>query len=223
MCFSAPVSFAASAALAAAGGLTLRKARTREEMPFAAIPLLFAVQQFIEGMLWLELPHAGFAPYWLTQAYVVFVGMVWPVLIPLGLSLIEPDRLRKRLMQAILLLGAAVAMYTADVIARYGVSASIVNECIVYQYPGDDRPGILAVYFVATCMAFFFSGHRNLRWIGAANVAGFLVAYYFYRFSYASTWCFFAALISGLIYEYFRRLREREGNYALATHSSPTL
>lgn len=213
MCFSAPVSLTTSAGLAVLGVLSLRKAREKQELPFAAIPLLFAVQQFIEGILWLTLPQAGsiLEQYWLTQSYVVFIGIIWPMLIPFSLFLIEPDRIKKRLIQGVFLLGIVVAAYTVSIIQRFGVSADIVNECIVYQYPGDDQPGILAIYFVATCMGFFFSSHHNIRWIGAANVAGFIIAYYFYRFNYASVWCFFAAVVSALIYWYF----ERRAKYSL--------
>ena len=52
MCFSAPVSFAASAFVAGAGALALRETRTVSERPFASVPLLFAMQQFVEGVLW---------------------------------------------------------------------------------------------------------------------------------------------------------------------------
>lgn len=35
------------------GTFTLRWARTLRERPFAAIPLLFAIQQIVEGVIWL--------------------------------------------------------------------------------------------------------------------------------------------------------------------------
>lgn len=212
MCFSAPVSFAASAALAAVGGGLVHKVKTRRELPLALIPLLFAVQQFIEGLLWLVLPQAGMGieQYRLTQTYAVFVGIVWPVLIPFALLMIEPDGIRKRLLQAVLLLGVGIAFYTLNIIARFGVSSMIADQCIVYSYPGDQMVGTLTAYFIATCMGFFLSSHRDVRWVGVANVVGFIAAYYFYRFSYASTWCFFAAAVSGLIYVHFYRLRERD-------------
>lgn len=56
MCFSATASFAAGAGLLVVGAITLRQARRRAEMPFAAIPLLFGIQQLIEGALWLTFP-----------------------------------------------------------------------------------------------------------------------------------------------------------------------
>ncbi len=207
MCFSASVSLTVSLALAAVGWCTLRKAHGKQELPFAAIPFLFAAQQLIEGILWLVLPRAdlGEAQYWLTQSYVFFIGVVWPILVPLGLLFIEPNLTRKRIMQAILGLGVLVAIYTMIIISRYGVTAELTNQCIIYQYTGDDQLGILTVYFIATCMGFFFSSHWSIRWIGVANTIGFIIAYNFYRIHYASVWCLFAAIISGLIYIYFNQ------------------
>ena len=53
MCFSASASFAAGTALVAVGAVTLSKAGHRAELGYAAIPLLFGVQQLIEGVIWL--------------------------------------------------------------------------------------------------------------------------------------------------------------------------
>ena len=52
MCFSAGASFSAAAFLAAIGFLSIKHAPKRLKF-FAAIPLLFAIQQFSEGLLWI--------------------------------------------------------------------------------------------------------------------------------------------------------------------------
>lgn len=52
MCFSTTVNFAGSAALGAAGMATLAKVKHRLELLFAAMPLLFAIYQFIAGFVW---------------------------------------------------------------------------------------------------------------------------------------------------------------------------
>jgi hypothetical protein len=46
-------------ALVAVGAITLARARSRAELPYAAIPVLFGIQQCIEGGLWLTLPGAA--------------------------------------------------------------------------------------------------------------------------------------------------------------------
>ena len=53
MCFSATASFSAGAVLLGLGTLTVKSAHRRRELPLAAIPLLFAIQQLTEGVIWL--------------------------------------------------------------------------------------------------------------------------------------------------------------------------
>lgn len=96
MCFSPAASFTVSAGLAAAGVVTLGKTSSKRELLFAAMPLFFAGQQFIEGLLWLALLVPERTQYWLTQGYSVFVGVLWPILTPLALWMIEPEPRRRR-------------------------------------------------------------------------------------------------------------------------------
>ena len=57
MCFSATASFSAGAVLLGLGTLALKTASRPRELPFAAIPLLFAIQQLSEGVIWLTFRH----------------------------------------------------------------------------------------------------------------------------------------------------------------------
>ena len=209
MCFSAPVSFAASAFVAGAGALALRETRTVTERPFAGVPLLFAIQQFVEGVLWLLLPQIGTggASHLLVQVYAFFIGVIWPMVIPLGILLIEPDRWRKRLMTAVFAIGVIVAIGTFIIILRYGVEVAVVNHCLVYSNPFGGGLLVRSAYVIATCAAYFLSSHRSVRWIGVVMLGGFGVAYSFYHLNWPSVWCFFAALVSALIYYHFRRAR----------------
>lgn len=217
MCFSAPVSFAASAFIATAGVMALRETSLKTEKPFASVPLLFATQQFIEGCLWVLLPQAGTgaATHALTQGYAIFIGVIWPVIIPLSILLIEPGLWRKRLMQVVLLLGVAVAAFTLMIILKYGVAVQMVNQCLVYTNPVGGGFWIRSAYVVATCAAFFISSHLSVRVIGTAMVIGFAVAYSFFRINYPSVWCFFAAIISALTYWHFRQKRQPDAKETL--------
>ncbi len=209
MCFSAPVSFTASAFVAGAGALALGQAPNIRDKPFAAVPLLFAVQQFIEGVLWLLLPRAGTEnmSHDLVQLYAFFIGVVWPLIIPFGIMLIETQPLRKRIMQMVLAVGVVVAVFTFAIIVRYGVSVHVVNACLVYTNPITGGLLVRCAYLIATCAAYFVSSHRTVVWIGVANFVGFGVAYSFYHLNWPSVWCFFAAIISALIYYHFRQRR----------------
>lgn len=208
--------------ISAIGLTALRKARQPQLRLFAAIPLLFGVQQLIEGMIWTALPMApqGTLIYGLTQGYAFFIGVCWPVLFPLSLILIEPGRSRRKLMYGVLALGVAVAVYTLVVMGLFGFTVRVANQCLVYDNPAGIWPGMVLVYLIATCGAFFISSDDRVHWIGGANLVGFGVAASFFSLNLPSVWCFFAAIVSTLIYWYVRakdparKFRERTQSQA---------
>jgi len=57
MCFCATANFAGSAVLGTIGVATLMEVKHRRELLFAAVPTLFAVHQFTEGIAWLGLDN----------------------------------------------------------------------------------------------------------------------------------------------------------------------
>src|SRR5437763_578905 len=64
MCFSATASFSAAAVIGSVGIVTLRSAAAKPDrriLALAAFPALFALQQVVEGLLWLDLvsPEPG--------------------------------------------------------------------------------------------------------------------------------------------------------------------
>ena len=94
MCFSATASFAAGALLLGIGTLTLSSAlatHRRRDLPFAAIPLLFAVQQMMEGVIWLTFrAEATLLNSVMTHMYSFFSHVLWPVWVPVAVLLREP-------------------------------------------------------------------------------------------------------------------------------------
>lgn len=206
MCFSAPVSFSTGLVISTIGILAIRQARQPEMRLFAAIPLLFGIQQLTEGFIWLALarPDSGPQLHGLAQFYAFFVGVLWPTLFTLSLLLIERHTMRRRLMGVLLALGAAIAIYTLVVMVLYGFSVHVEHQCLVYQNPAGIWPGMEMVYLLATCGAFFIASDHKLHWIGVANLAGFGIAASFFALNLPSVWCFCAAVLSTLIYWYVR-------------------
>jgi hypothetical protein len=78
MCFSAEADFAVAAVVAPVGVATLRAAARPQELLLAALPLLLALHQLTEGVVWLGLE--GHAPGGLrdaaTRAYLAFAQVV---------------------------------------------------------------------------------------------------------------------------------------------------
>ncbi len=55
MCFSPEADFTAAAVVGVVGVATLRLVREPRDLLIAALPLLFALHQFVEGFVWLGL------------------------------------------------------------------------------------------------------------------------------------------------------------------------
>jgi len=204
MCFSATAILVAGGTLAIIGGATLSRAKTKKELPLASIPLLFGIQQIIDGIVWLSFsiqPLNTIAIY----IYAVFSRVFWPVFLPTAVLLIEKNHARKNILRLFSLLGLFVGMFFLYLIFTGPVTARIVNNCIDYSVPYPYTLTILTLYLVATCGACLFSSHRIIKIFGAALLASFIVSGWFYFETLPSVWCFFAAVLSAIIYWYFRK------------------
>ena len=211
MCFSASASFAVAGFTASIGVLTLAKARSPAEVPFALFPLLFAAQQTIEGLLWLVLPDApdGALVSGLTLAFIGIAEIVWPLLAPLGVLLIERDPRRLWPLRFMVVLGALTSFYLLHAIIREPHIATVFGNSIryasEYAYVANGR-----VFYVAcTGLPFLISSHRMVQIMGCAILLGYAISSHLYSDTLISVWCFFAAVASGLAYFHFRQPHAR--------------
>ncbi|MBK7410407.1 MAG: hypothetical protein IPL49_00990 [Saprospirales bacterium] len=207
MCFSAGASFGASALLLGAGVATFSQARKPSEWALAGIPLFFSVQQFSEGLLWLALTKPQYAGWEGVSTYVFFffAQIFWPVWIPLAVWLLEKKALREKVLRIFLAAGVLLAIYMIISTAQFGVEAVVERNHIRYgpKYPF----GILrtVLYVVIVCGPFFISSYKKMSVFGACAIAALLVTILFYMGFMASVWCFFAALLSLLIWWILRQ------------------
>jgi hypothetical protein len=204
MCFSATASFAAAALTGAAGAVTLRAAPRSAYRWVAGIPVLFALHQFAEGVLWLSLgaraPAAWADPAMF--AYLTVAKVVWPTWVPLAIRALEPEPRRRRALTALLALGVVLSVAEAYSLATYPVSAGIGGRHVAYEIatpPVVRWPTDLA-YLATTVAPPLVSSSRTVRRAGLAVLLALLVSKVLYYRYFASVWCFFAALISvGLV------------------------
>lgn len=201
MCFSPEASFVAAGVLAPLGVTTLRSVRRRGELAIAALPLLFAVHQAIEGAIWLGLE--GRLPHGLLEvaisAYLVFAQVVLPVLVPVGLLLFEQDPLRRRRLAPLVLLGSLVSARLLWVITAHPVGARVLGDSVVYDTDVHFGSVVAVGYIVATCGPALLSSSSLLRTFGLANLAGVSLAALVKYSAVTSVWCFYAALVSVFI------------------------
>ncbi|MCX6788169.1 MAG: hypothetical protein NT108_03345 [Candidatus Kaiserbacteria bacterium] len=203
MCFSATASFVAGGALSAVGVSLLVKTKTKRELPLASIPLLFGIQQLIEGIVWLSFgtPALNAAA---TYAYSLFSHVLWPILVPFAVLAIETDPARKNILRMTFLAGASVGLYFLHSILTDSLTAHIVHDSIAYRSPHLYPFTMIVLYLVATCGSCLVSSHKFINFFGVVLGVSFAIAAWFFIETFFSVWCFFASILSVIIYWHFR-------------------
>ena len=205
MCFSASASFTAGTALSAIGVAALNKAETRNERPLAMIPLLFGIQQLTEGVIWLTFSHdAPVLRQTMTYVYSGFSHALWPMYVPFAMYVLEGERWRNKILLGFEAAGLLVGLYLLFFIVTRPVVAAVVGKHIVYASPHFYLAPVIVLYLAATCVSCFFSSHGFVKLFGALALLSFLAAYIVHVGALVSIWCFFAAILSLLIYGHLR-------------------
>jgi hypothetical protein len=207
MCFSPTASFIASGVLATIGVATLRHVREPRTLLFASVPMLFALHQFSEGMVWLGLnghlgadmaKHAGFV-------FTIYAQGILPFLMPAAVALMEPPGRRRSLIWGLAALGAIVCAWDLYGLILLPSRVFVDHASIAYRNPMTGNLYISLVYILATCGSLLASSHKVVRWYGVLNVVGLTVVQLVREYAFASVWCFYAATLSIMLYWQFRQ------------------
>jgi uncharacterized membrane protein YhaH (DUF805 family) len=203
MCFSTTASFVVGLSLSAVGVVSLRRAEEPRRFPFASIPLVFGVQQLIEGVVWLSLTHPDYATYrWASSCvYLIFAQAIWPICVPFSIMLMEEDRQRKRILLFLTIMGSLVAIFLLYYIFLNHSTGEVRDHHIHY---GLKTPSLLQVfpgvlYLLATVIPPFISSVKRMSWLGWSSLLSLLVSVFYFEQSFVSVWCFFAAIISVVV------------------------
>lgn len=212
MCFSAEVSFGAAGLLAIIGYQTLKLARGRSQLPLAMLPSLFAIHQFLEGVLWLFLappivPNQVF--YSAQFLYILMAYLLVPIWLPFSVLTLETVPSRRNVMMFFLLVGIVVAFLNVDRLPGEKVVVQVVGHSL--QYPVTDWVRGVP-YILTVCLPFLLSSRKHVWIVGVAGFLALSITFYFYFWTFASVWCFFAAIISGGIYCVIRELNAKKIN-----------
>jgi hypothetical protein len=203
MCFSATASFVSASVLSVAGAIALKSAKKKNQKLFAAIPLLFGTQQFLEGLLWLVLPDASNkeAISTLTLLFLFFAQVVWPLWVPLSVWVYEEDVKRKNTLFIFFIIGIIVAGYLAFCILNFDVTAVMKEHHIQYQLSFIQKIVPISgwLYFVTTVIPPFISTCHRMRILGTIIFLSYAVSKIYFNDYLISVWCFFAAVLSLLV------------------------
>ena len=204
MCFSAGASFAGGVIISAIGIATVLKIHKPSQVLFASIPLFFGMQQIIEGLLWLTLPltdHEGLR-HVSTYGFLIMAQVIWPIMIPLSVVFMEESGKKKKYLYILLIVGAALSVYYSFCLFSFKVYPQIQGYHIFYDndFPKSFTNIAFAFYLIATITPLFVSSIKRTHMLGILMTLSCLVTGIFFTQYLLSVWCFFAALISGVIF-----------------------
>jgi hypothetical protein len=204
MCFSAGASFAGGIILTGTGFATVQKVNRPSQMLLASIPFLFGLQQLSEGLIWLILRTGGYESVLKVSTifFLIMALLVWPVMMPLAALVMEPVKRRRNLLKILMAAGVTVTLYYAYCMLFYDFYPVIENHHIRYvgEWPKNLRNPVFIVYVIATIPPLFISSIRRMWIMGVLILFSVIVSGLFFKVYLTSVWCFFAALISVVIY-----------------------
>lgn len=214
MCFSAEASFGASAVIGIIGIIALKKATNFPQKVFAIIPIFFAVQQFLEGMLWLVLDGKLYMSWKqpLILGFLFFAWLVWPVYIPFSMAMFEKNRIKRKVLLSFLGLGFLIILGFLYVIIFHNIDANAAKLHINYTYDYvPPLPWIYGLlYLIPTIVSFMLSSVKKMWALGLINLTSYIFSRIFFFGHVLSVWCFFGAVASVFILWYIIQLNKIE-------------
>lgn len=222
MCFSSTASFVAGGVLIPLGGVALAQAwRTdRRYLVLAAFPVLFGVQQIVEGVLWRSLDDPGLpVSHAAAMVFLFFAYLLWLVLTPLAVFLVEERVWLRRVFLGVAVFGAAygLSLFVPLLVNPDWLTVDLARNSILYdtRLIHDDvvsKTVLRVAYAGMICLPLLACTAPGVRVFGVLVTLSVLVAFLFATHAFTSIWCYFAAVVSAWITIMVFRLSHRGGH-----------
>ena len=213
MCYSAAASFVSGGVLTSLGGYALTKTTRTQEKALASIPFIFGSQQFIEGFIWRGSMTSLTGPTILTYTYLFFALILWPSFMPIAIGLVEPNPDRKKWISSLSIPAGISSFFYIHVLWKYPVLSQIHEDHIQYLFTIHPPALISVFYCMGTVLPCLLSSQRWLVGFGVVLSLGLIVSHFIYSDVMVSIFCFFSALLSGILCLYFLSLNTRKREY----------
>jgi uncharacterized protein DUF6629 len=214
MCFSASASFAVSSVLIPAGVYCLYKARRINHYywVFALYPLVFGIQQAVEGWLWLTLDTPnGVSTRIAALGFIFFSHFFWLFWLPFSCYLLEKGSKRQLFLIFTVLGGLyGLSMFIPALLFADWLKISLIHNSISYElkliFDGFmPRPLVRGVYALIVLIPLLLSSQRYIRNFGVMIFILLVVVAILSTKTFISVWCYFAAILSlYMLYMFFR-------------------
>jgi hypothetical protein len=206
MCFSATASISLGLVLVPVGIYSIKRAATLPAgfRVLALTPLLFGLQQTLEGFVWLGLASGdAFATRFAALGFNFFSLFFWLVWIPLCCYSIESSSFKRKLFFLLLMLGLThgLSMYVPLLLYKDWLMVDIVGHSIHYspRLLHDDYMPIIFLqiaYPLIILGPLLLSSNGHVKILGIITLSSLLLTRLYFNDALISVWCYFAAVSS---------------------------
>jgi Family of unknown function (DUF6629) len=207
MCFSAEASFGMSAVLLPAGVYCVMTAagRNRAFLCLAIIPIIFGVQQFAEGVVWIGLGQDdGKVVRAASVVFLAFALAFWPFWIPFSAFLLEPGTKKKCVLGCFAALGliGGLVMFVPLTLNSQFLETRPIHHSLYYdmtQAPAFQWLPMIwweIAYVAIVAVPPMLSRTTGFFFFSIGIVISASLTHVFFWYASASVWCFFAAVLS---------------------------
>lgn len=206
MCFSAAVSFGASALLLPIGLYSWHLAHQQnpQYLPLACTPILFAIQQACEGLVWLGIRADSLTVTNLGAfGFLAFAYWFWLFWTPWSVAQSEPQPTVRRISWSFSILGGLYGMllYLPILIQPPWLSIQVFHHSIEYNTrliidPWVSQELDRLLYATIILVPLILASNRSLKVFGGAIGLSAIASNWLLHQVFVSVWCFFAALLS---------------------------
>jgi len=171
----------------------------------ASIPLLFGVQQFCEGLVWIGIDHDDGDMTRLASLFFLFFAICfWLFWIPFSAMFLEKCKTMRCVFAIVAILGFAsgAAAYYPVLVRPDVLVTSVANHSIRYDITRsptfESVPQGLwhLAYLSVVGFPLFLSSEKRLLGFNIALVLSAVLSHAYFWYAFDSMWCYFAAILS---------------------------
>ena len=228
MCYSKEISFLASLVLFVIGIYCINQVllkKTKQYLLFAFTPVIFGIQQFCEGLVWVGFENGHVEKYIIfSTIYLIFAVHLWPWYIPLTFRAIEENKKSKRFLSYLTIIGCIHSI--GNLILHYELLFSnkrnivLINQSIHHGYMSFNNTlalTFLGVYIIVISLTGMIStASMRIRFLPILIFLLSLMVFFIDILILISLWCFHSAITSIFIMVSIHKLT----NHSNVNHST---
>ncbi len=208
MCFSAEVSFASSATLAVIAAFCIKKSLNLKNHSFYLLlsftPLFFALQQLLEGFVWIGLNQQNaFLITAFSCFYLFFAFFFWITWFPMVAYHLEHIKWKKNLFLALIFFGTILGLYLwLPILLAEGprrlIETNVCQNSVCYHVAsgGYFHPLTRGFFYIALGAFCLLSSDLIFRKFFFIVMLLAIIAILIKFYAWTSVWCFFSGFSS---------------------------